>query len=113
MDKPFLQHSIKNFLFYLVWFQVQVQLLDRSTRTVKVGKLEPDTRYLVCVVGLSTWMGNHDDDFYRWNSNSTSLSLHLVDSPTSKCTEARTLDAPEMSFGKGNLIKIFKHNAYT
>ncbi|KAJ9601253.1 hypothetical protein L9F63_000589, partial [Diploptera punctata] len=67
---------------------VRGKLLERGARTVKLGKLSPDTRYLICVVGLGNWAigGN------------TTHPL-LADSPSTRCTEVRTLEAPDISEG--------------
>ncbi|PSN28966.1 hypothetical protein C0J52_28181, partial [Blattella germanica] len=67
---------------------VRGKLLERGARTVKLGKLSPDTRYLICVVGLGNWAigGNMTHPL-------------LTDSPSTRCTEVRTLEAPDVADG--------------
>jgi hypothetical protein len=71
--------------------QVRGKLLQRSMRTVKLGKLSPDTRYLICVVGLGNWATGATGD-------NTTQPL-LSDSPSTRCTEVRTLEAPVVGEG--------------
>lgn len=65
--------------------QVRGKLLERGARTVKLGKLSPDTRYLICVIGLGNWatVGNTTHPV-------------LSESPSTRCTDVRTLEAPSV-----------------
>ena len=63
--------------------QVRGKLLERGARTVKLGKLSPDTLYLICVMGLGNW---------AMGGNTTHPVLS--DSPSTRCTDVRTLEAP-------------------
>lgn len=66
--------------------QVRGKLLEREARTVKLGKLSPDTLYLICVMGLGNWA----------TGGNTSHPV-LTDSPSTRCTDVRTLEAPSVS----------------
>lgn len=76
--------------------QVRGKLLERGARTVKLGKLSPATRYLICVVGLGNW---------AMGGGNTTHPL-LSDSPSTRCTEVRTLEAPtvDQSLPEGGSI---------
>ncbi|KAL1132683.1 hypothetical protein AAG570_010635 [Ranatra chinensis] len=68
---------------------IQGKLLDRSARSVRLGRLSPATRYLVCV------LGNSNAKNQQPNSTTTEPLSQLVDSQTSRCTEVRTLEGSE------------------
>lgn len=71
------------------YFQVRGKFLDRSARSVKLVRLFPDTRYLICVLGLGSW----GPPLSRQQANMTGDVLlgepvpHLTDSQMSRCTE--------------------------
>nr|CAD7267220.1 unnamed protein product [Timema shepardi] len=71
---------------------VRGKLLERGSRSVKLGRLIPGTRYLICVVGLGNWGSP------RKNSSAEDV---LSDSPTTRCTEVRTLEAPDSIVSEG------------
>ena len=75
---------------------------------MKLAKLAPDTRYLICVVGLANWAhrseelddkalshqsGNFTGRSPSWETIGEGHPL-LTDSTTTRCTEVRTLEAP-------------------
>lgn len=70
--------------------QVEGKLLDRSARSVKLGRLNPATRYLVCVLGLGQWV--QPPPAISNTSELMPQSLpQLTDSQTSRCTEVWSL----------------------
>lgn len=77
-------------------------MLDPNARSVKLGKLASNTRYLICVLGLGNWLTRVDEANLIGQYNvshedvfeSDSLP-EMVDSATSRCTEVRTLEAPD------------------
>lgn len=95
-------------------------MLDHHSRSLKLSKLYPGTRYLICVLALGNWASSHRRETAesrlsnRKHDNSTSreaveifnyamLPL-LVDSPTSKCSEVSTLDTPDsLHVGLGSI----------
>ncbi|KAJ3666188.1 hypothetical protein Zmor_001641 [Zophobas morio] len=94
-------------------------MLDRNSRSMKLSKLYPGTRYLICVLALGNWASyrreitqsrsavrNPDNSSARDSLeifNDVMLPL-LVDSQTSKCTEVSTLVAPDgVHVGLGGL----------
>ncbi|XP_066581657.1 protein artichoke [Prorops nasuta] len=89
--------------------EVRGKLLDTKARSVRLTKLVSETRYLICVLGLGSWSiplpettswqpnATHDDII-----EDTALSA-MVNSPTSKCTEVKTLDAPNSIVGDGSV----------
>lgn len=91
--------------------QVRGKLLDPKARSVRLNKLASDTRYLICVLGLGSWGTPIPEDIANWqwtNGNSSQDnvledSAHpvMVNSPMSRCTEVRTLDAPNSIIGEG------------
>lgn len=92
--------------------QVRGKLLDPKARSVRLNKLASDTRYLICVLGLGNWGSPVPEDMSTWNTwNSSSASQDdvlessahpvMVDSAMSRCTEVRTLDAPNSIVGEG------------
>lgn len=68
--------------------QVRGKLLERGARSVKLGKLSPDTLYLICVIGLGNWATG--------GNNTHPL---LSDSPSTRCTDVRTLEASAVREG--------------
>lgn len=91
-------------------FQVRGKLLDPKARSVRLTKLASDTRYLICVLGLGSWGTPIPEDIGSWQWNAShddviegsSLPV-MVNSPTSRCTEVRTLDAPDSIVGDGTV----------
>lgn len=91
-------------------FQVRGKLLDPKARSVRLTKLVSDTRYLICVLGLGSWGTPIPEDIGSWQWNAShddviegsSLPM-MVNSPTSRCTEVRTLDAPDSVVGDGTV----------
>lgn len=78
-------------------------MLDPNARSVKLGKLSSNTRYLVCVVGLGNWLTRVEESSVIGQFNvsrggdvfETNSAPQMVDSSTSRCTEVRTLEAPD------------------
>ncbi|XP_034948193.1 protein artichoke-like [Chelonus insularis] len=76
-------------------------ILGPNARSLRLTKLFSNTRYLICVVGLGNWLTSVEesnvinqlnasrDDVYE----ATSLP-EMVDSATSRCAEAKTLEVP-------------------
>ncbi|KAG8241396.1 hypothetical protein J6590_086117 [Homalodisca vitripennis] len=68
---------------------VRGKFLDRAARSVKLVRLAPDTRYLICVLGLGNW----GPPLNRQQANMSGDVLlgdpvpHLTDSQMSRCTE--------------------------
>lgn len=89
--------------------QVKGKLLDPAARSLKLSKLLPNTKYKVCVLGLGNWITRLEES----NSVETTTAFNasrddavesigeLVDSPTSRCTEMRTLEAPSAAISSG------------
>lgn len=91
-------------MFLFFFFKVRIELLNRNVRTLRVNKLEANTKYLICVIGLGNWVAIKEDEMYKFPFNST-LRLHpFLDDTVGKCTEVKTLEAPEIAYGKGNKI---------
>jgi hypothetical protein len=65
-------------------------------RTAKLGKLSPDTRYLICVAGLGNWA-----------TGGNTTHPPLTDSPSTRCTEVRTLEASVVGEGLPESESIF------
>lgn len=96
--------------------------MNRQSRSVRLEKLTPKTRYSICVLGLGNWISSTDmshtqphimrsndttirDTSYE-NTDETevfgdSILPLLIDSPTSRCTEVYTLDAPNTFIHNG------------
>ncbi|XP_062699450.1 slit homolog 3 protein [Aedes albopictus] len=90
--------------------------LNRLANSAKLDRLSSNTRYLICVLGLGNWLSSQNDIHSLLNQSNqiqnqvlnnqngfmageldtsfsnTLLSL-MMDTPTSKCTEVRTLDS--------------------
>lgn len=102
--------------------QVRGKLLEPKARSVRLTRLAPDTRYLICVLGLGSWStplpeGPGGAWPTSWNTSDyeqqpnqqqpdellLESSSHpvMVNSPMSRCTEVRTLEAPEAQLGDG------------
>lgn len=73
---------------------------------MKLSKLYPGTRYLICVLALGNWAHRRetaesrlarrpDNSSHQLEVFSDSMLPLLVDSPTSKCAEVSTLGAPD------------------
>ncbi|XP_063994590.1 protein artichoke [Diachasmimorpha longicaudata] len=88
--------------------EVRGKLLDPKSRSVRLSKLASDTRYLICVLGLGSWGTPIPEDINTWQWNAShddviesTVPPVMVNSPMSRCTEVRTLDAPESVIGDG------------
>lgn len=87
--------------------------MNRSANSAKLIKLSSDTRYLICVMGLSNWATYHQQQQQPSSSANANGSLHrnhlqydtvdheimidnlqmlMMDTSTTRCTEVRTLD---------------------
>jgi len=56
------------------------QFLDKNSQTIRLENLTPETRYLVCVLGLGNWIAPNS-------------SHHLLgDTQSSRCAEVKTLE---------------------
>ncbi|XP_012282989.1 slit homolog 3 protein-like [Orussus abietinus] len=82
--------------------EVRGKLLDPKARSLKLTKLVPGTRYLICVLGLGNWGTPIPDDVNGWQWNAShddviegSALPVMVNSPMSRCTEVTTLDSPD------------------
>jgi hypothetical protein len=103
-----------SFSLSLFLAQIRGKTLNRSANSEKLAKLSSNTRYLICVLGLGNWLTYHDDlnnlvnesnriqnqiitnqNGYENGENmlSSQLLSLLMDTPTSRCTEVRTLDS--------------------
>lgn len=61
------------------------KFLDKNTQTTRLENLTPETRYLVCVLGLGNWIAPNS-------------SYHLSgDTQSSRCAEVKTLEG-DMAF---------------
>lgn len=95
-------------------------MLDGTSRSMKLSKLHPGTRYLICVLALGNWASHRRETAESRlssrkpeNSSTPRDNLEifsdamlplLVDSPTSKCSEVITLGTPDsMHVGLGSL----------
>ncbi|XP_058836588.1 chaoptin [Topomyia yanbarensis] len=96
---------------------IRGRTLNRLANSAKLDRLSSNTRYLICVLGLGNWLSyqsdiqsllnqsnqiqnqilNNHQGFMSEEMDSTSFSNTLLslmmDTPTSRCTEVRTLDA--------------------
>lgn len=87
--------------------QVRGKLLDPKSRSVRLSKLTPDTRYLICVLGLGSW-GTPIPESLNSSSSTDELiegPAHpvMMNTPMSRCTEVRTLDSPNAIIGEGSI----------
>ncbi|XP_053678069.1 protein artichoke [Anopheles nili] len=99
---------------------IRGKTMNRSSNSAKLNWLSSNTRYLICVLGLGSWLTYHSDINSLLNQSNqlqnqilnsgsavhsgyangdldaslsnTLLSL-MMDTPTSRCTEVRTLDS--------------------
>ncbi|XP_065077398.1 protein artichoke [Ochlerotatus camptorhynchus] len=95
---------------------IRGKTLNRLANSAKLDRLSSNTRYLICVLGLGNWLSYQSDIHSLLNQSNqiqnqvlnnqngymngeldasfsnTLLSL-MMDTPTSRCTEVRTLDA--------------------
>lgn len=67
--------------------QANSKLYDSKTRSVKLNELFSNTRYLICVIGLSNW--------HLLSASTNKSSVELSDGQSTRCTEVRTLNAGE------------------
>ena len=99
------------------YFQIKGRLLDKTSRSTKLSKLYPGTRYLVCVLALGNWVSRSTSDIseeirhmgtkhHTYNSTHDGWEIFtdailpvLIDSPTSKCADASTLGPPDIIHG--------------
>ncbi|XP_029670334.1 protein artichoke-like [Formica exsecta] len=82
--------------------EVRAKILEPSARSVKLSKLSSNTRYLICVFGLGNWMSSRTENGPIEQLNFTQIEIlastpspQMKDSTTSRCTEVKTLDAPD------------------
>ncbi|KAM0730480.1 Protein artichoke [Formica fusca] len=82
--------------------EVRAKILEPSARSVKLSKLSSNTRYWICVFGLGNWMSSRTEDGQIEQLNFTQIEIlastpspQMKDSTTSRCTEVKTLDAPD------------------
>ncbi|XP_012282990.1 protein artichoke [Orussus abietinus] len=82
--------------------EVHGRLLDPNARSVKLSKLSSNTRYLICVLGLGNWVSREGEtnsvgilNASRGDVFDATALPEMVDSPTSRCTEVKTLEAPD------------------
>ncbi|GAB1859916.1 CHAO protein [Camponotus japonicus] len=82
--------------------EVRAKILEPSSRSVKLLKLSSNTRYLICVFGLGNWITSRTEDGPIEQLNFTQIEIlastpspQMKDSTTSRCTEVKTLDAPD------------------
>ncbi|EFN64559.1 Insulin-like growth factor-binding protein complex acid labile chain [Camponotus floridanus] len=82
--------------------EVRAKILEPSSRSVKLSKLSSNTRYLICVFGLGNWITSRTEDGPIEQLNFTQIEIlastpspQMKDSTTSRCTEVKTLDAPD------------------
>lgn len=43
-------------------FQIRARVLEPNSRSTKLSKLSPNTRYRICVLGLGNWVSQHLED---------------------------------------------------
>lgn len=77
---------------------------------MRLSKLASDTRYLICVLGLGSWGTPIPENINSWQLNGShdeviesSVPPMMINSPMSRCTEVRTLDAPDSVIGEGSV----------
>lgn len=81
--------------------------MNRYSRSVLLDKLTPNTKYLICVLALGNWASPSTINPHIMRASDNDTQYHevteifgdsmlplLTDSPTSRCTEVRTLEAP-------------------
>ncbi|KAF4513916.1 UNVERIFIED_CONTAM: hypothetical protein B566_EDAN017739 [Ephemera danica] len=65
---------------------VKSKYMDKSSRSVKLSRLHANSRYLICVIGLTNWMP----------SNASEVVIpEMVESSTTRCTQVKTLEPVE------------------
>lgn len=87
-------------------------MLERTSRSTKLSRLFPGTRYLICVLALGNWASRRTETpqsrlAHKPENDSSDLTEIftdailplLTDSPTSKCAEVTTLGAPNSLSG--------------
>ncbi|XP_016843747.1 protein artichoke isoform X2 [Nasonia vitripennis] len=94
--------------------EVHSKRLESSARSVRLTKLQPNSRYRVCVLGLGSWPTRSSEESNgltrsgrkqpapRFNGSHNEVMLEKsslpevdVDAATSRCTEALTLELPD------------------
>lgn len=70
--------------------KVRGTFLDKTERSFKLLGLSPDTRYLICVLGLGNWEQVISDSRISHTNQTADPLLLLSDSQTSRCTEVST-----------------------
>lgn len=89
--------------------EIRGKMLDRSSRSMKLSKLFPGTRYLICVLALGNWasegrVGTAESRLAARRPHDANATLDvysdamlplLIDSPTSRCAEVATLGASD------------------
>lgn len=77
-------------------------MLDPNSRSLRLSKLFANTRYLICVIGLGNWLNRDERSNVIGQFNASKIDMfdttalpQMVDSATSKCAEATTLEAPD------------------
>ncbi|XP_050084500.1 chaoptin [Anopheles aquasalis] len=106
---------------------IRGKTMNRSSNSAKLTRLSSNTRYLICVLGLGSWLTYENDIHELLNQSNqlqnqilTSGTLHaryangeldaslsntllslMMDTPTSRCTEVRTLNAIGLHAGVG------------
>ena len=86
-------------------------MLHPNDRSVKLGKLSSNTRYLICIRGLGNWLTRFNDtndlskfNFLRGDIFDARSLPKMVDSATSRCTEVRTLEVPDAIVSSGGAL---------
>ncbi|KAF7407889.1 hypothetical protein HZH66_002426 [Vespula vulgaris] len=81
--------------------EVRARFLEPNARSIKLSKLMSNTRYLICVFGLGNWLTNLNEEMIVSHLNISKDELiestpvtQMADSPTSRCTEVKTLETP-------------------
>ncbi|XP_033329204.2 uncharacterized protein LOC117221946 [Megalopta genalis] len=82
--------------------EIRARILEPSSRSTKLSKLAANSRYLICVFGLGNWMSQQLEEetvdqynFSNYESFESVSDLQMADTSTSRCTEVKTLEAPE------------------
>lgn len=96
--------------------EIRGKLLDRTSRSLKLSRLYPGTKYLICVLALGNWASARrrataesrlaarrpiDNDTFSKQDGLEAFGdgvlPYLIDSSTSKCAEVSTLGAPDLT----------------
>lgn len=62
--------------------------MEKVSRSVKLSRLHSNSRYLICVIGLTNWIPNNI-------SSDTNNSPDMIESSTTRCTQVKTLEPVE------------------